>query len=235
MIKQKKNKKFRPFYVKKRLSNGEIFTGFLLKATKTFTLANGDIVRKGERGGLVNSYKKLSQNGKWWIDSKSIVTNSCVSGNAIIVNSKILDSSIEDNAIVENSTITGSVVAGKGHCMGGFVSGAYSYIEGTIYESIVEDSKIEANAQIINKSKVLNATIGENSKTVKSNDAVTISHSVIEGGASVTGNTAIIDCKIYTPDEIRDVNIINIDIKTSDESTFVKELTEKVEQLVALP
>ncbi len=160
MIKQKKNKKFRPFYVKKRLSNGEIFTGFLLKATKTFTLANGDIVRKGERGGLVKSYKSLSQNGNWWIDADSIVYNAKISDDALVINSVVEKGIICNNAIVEHGVIKNGLIRGNAQCVRSYVSGKDTCIKGIVVDSIVDSSVVEGNSQVVNSTIEKGARIG---------------------------------------------------------------------------
>lgn len=78
-----------------------------LIATRDFLLKNGDVIRKGTKGGWVSSDKSLSHEGKCWIDEKSIIQiDASVSGDAWIVQSKIgASSDIKGDAAIFKSEI----------------------------------------------------------------------------------------------------------------------------------
>lgn len=215
MNKQNNTKKFRPYYVRKKLEDGSIFRGFRLKALKTFTLANGETVRKGQLSGLVSSYKALSHTGNWWINRTSM----------------LIDGNVSENAYVEDSIIRGSVISGNAYVKGSHVSGVYNVVEGTVVDSVIEDSKICKNVQVINNSIVKNATIGEDNAA--ESEHVTITSSTVEG-ATIVGNTAVISSLVETSERIENTLVNNVAIKGKIGTSYAEEEIAKNWETLAI-
>jgi len=79
------------------------YDGFYrIKALKDFQLITGDIVKKGDLGGLVDGEHNLSQEGNCWIEFEArAFDNSIVSGNAVMKG---------DSWAYNNSIITGNAL-----------------------------------------------------------------------------------------------------------------------------
>ena len=111
---------------------------YRIKALKDFQLITGEMVHKGELGGLVDGEHNLSQEGNCWIEFEAVVYqkakvvdnavlkdyswafgNSTVSGNAVMKDNSIAfdNSTVSGNAVMknnsrarDNSTISGNAV-----------------------------------------------------------------------------------------------------------------------------
>ncbi len=89
---------------------------YRVKALKDFTLITGEIIKKNDVGGCVNSEDCLSQEGNCWIMDDSYVLGK-VSGNAVVKNRGCVFGQVSGNAIVkdygfvrENAIVTGNAV-----------------------------------------------------------------------------------------------------------------------------
>lgn len=79
---------------------------YQIKATRTFTLENGEVVKKGTLGGWVTSPESLAHRGNCWIDEESKIIDSYVSQDAYIENSIIFEGSrVAGKSFVKNSHI----------------------------------------------------------------------------------------------------------------------------------
>lgn len=79
---------------------------YQIKATRTLTLENGDVVKKGTLGGWVTSPESLSHRGNCWIDEESKIIDSYVSQDAYIENSIVFENSrVAGKSFVKNSHI----------------------------------------------------------------------------------------------------------------------------------
>ena len=91
-----------------------------IRALKDFQLITGEIVKKGDVGGLVYGEHNLSQEGNCWIEYYSCVfNNSRVMDNAVLKDHSIArdNSTISGNAVLkdcsrafDNSTVSGNAV-----------------------------------------------------------------------------------------------------------------------------
>ena len=114
---------------------------YRIKALKNFQLITGEVIRKGDFGGLVQGKHNLSQEGNCWINLNAIACH----------NSKVIDNAVmKDNSrVFDNSTISGNAV------MNG-VSKAYDHstISGN---AVMEDCSIAYKDSTITGNALLQA------------------------------------------------------------------------------
>jgi len=92
-----------------------------IRALKTFEIAKGTTVSRGDIGGYVESERNLSQDGRAWIfsdavccDSAQISGNAVASGGVVVRDSATVsgDARIRDRVIIsDDATVSGSVFA----------------------------------------------------------------------------------------------------------------------------
>ena len=84
---------------------------YRIKALKDFQLITGEIVKKGDLGGVVNGEHNLSQEGNCWIEFEArAFDNSTVSGNAVMKG----NSWAKDNSIVSGNAVMKDHSCAKG-------------------------------------------------------------------------------------------------------------------------
>lgn len=99
--------------------NGKNHVLYRIKYLKNFYIlvnkAHGKtiMVKKGELGGYVDSYKSLSQNGNCYIDPESIVFESEIKHNAVIINTYVFNSEVTDNCIMVNCKLQYNIIKGN--------------------------------------------------------------------------------------------------------------------------
>jgi len=78
---------------------------YRVRALKDFTLITGETVKKGDKGGRVESEKCLSHEGNCWIMDCAYVVGT-VSDNAVVQDSAIVYGTVSGNAVVkDNATV----------------------------------------------------------------------------------------------------------------------------------
>ena len=108
-------------------------TLYRIKALKTFTTTSGDIIRKSDLGGYVQSEKNLDQKGNSWIFKGAMaLDDSRVKDDAQLHH----DALIKDNAVIENKASAHNNVTIVGHA------------------HVSEQAVITRNAQITNHATV---------------------------------------------------------------------------------
>lgn len=129
-------------------------------------------LKRGTRGGLIESEKNLSHDGGCWVDEDSTVT-----GNAVVMgNSKIMESHIYGSAMVDT----------KGLVM---------------FSKVYGDAKILHSAEVISAEVSGKAVIkdtasidgGKNQVVTISENAVISGSSIVAGQAVVRGNSVVTD------------------------------------------
>ena len=129
---------------------------YRIKALKDFQLITGEMVKKGDLGGLVDGEHNLSQEGNCWIGYNTVVyDNSIVSGNAVMQDNSIVcgNSIVSGNAVMkdnswayDNSTVSGnavmqdnSVVCGNSIVSGNAIMKDYSCADGDSIITVTTD------------------------------------------------------------------------------------------------
>ncbi len=186
--------------------NGELIEIYRIKALKSFIDAEGNIVKKGAKGGYIETESSLSQEGSCWVADGSIVADGAY---------------VYDDALVKTSRVYGAYVAGKAIIEGSYIIGKNTKIEGTVIQSTVaDDSRVRENALIKNSNIIDGAKIGKND--AEAGIAVTIAGSTIRK-SYVTGNSVIIDSEVETRYKLVDVSI--------EGSVLVDEYAETAEKV----
>lgn len=90
-------------------------TLYRIKATKTFTAADGSVIKKGQKGGFIEKEENLSHEDRCWI-----FDNAKVYGNAKVIGSGYLHDNAQafDNAIIEGRLYDNAKAYGNAKVMG---------------------------------------------------------------------------------------------------------------------
>ena len=137
-------------------------------------------VKKGDKGGFVQSEKNLSQFGNCWIfDDSKVFNDAYVSGDAICIG----HSMIYENARVTNNAkiFSNSKVHGNSNILGN----AYICNNSNVYDRAC----IRGNAFIINDSKV-------HENALVSGNAIVSRTSIVRGNSIVSGSAEICNALI---------------------------------------
>lgn len=187
---------------------------FQVEACKSFSTKDGRKIKKGDRGGFIESEKNLSQKGSCWVFKDSIVYgDSSISGDALIDgNSTIFDSNVSEDAVVNTCTVKShSTIRGSA-----FLSNVRSISFSDISENATVSGGMIMDSCTVNRKAVIKSlgreplciketTVTDNA-TVYSN-ILNIEKCYIAGNASVgediMGNLAGScgsPCRIYLKD-----------------------------------
>ncbi len=197
-------------------------------ALKDFTLITGEEVKKGDKGGWIESEYNLSQAGRAWVKDEAIVCEKAkVVDNALICDNALATgyAQIKCNSIVsgrvtmrEHATITDKAKAKDNAVLKG-----NSLVRDNAIVS--EHSTIDDLAVIANLSMVYErAYVGENS-FIKDNskifgESVVKGMSIVGGNAEIGGSSTILEksridgnAKLYGKPIIKYPHLITKDIK----------------------
>ena len=131
---------------------------FQVVAEEDFVTINGEEVHKGDKGGYVKNEKNLSQEGKCWLDSKSVVKGdnvrikddayviwSTLSGNAVVCGqATTYRSDIGDNAVLKDNARTDFLDGyGGAELRDNAVVGGYATVNGVVHGNCVVDGNAE--------------------------------------------------------------------------------------------
>lgn len=96
------------YKLSKKKKNHENLIVYQIEALKPFTFYYDDmfrIIRKGEKGGWIESEHNLSQEGSCWIDNSVIVENARIEDDALVIDSIVCgNATVKDSAVVKNSS-----------------------------------------------------------------------------------------------------------------------------------
>ncbi len=158
------------------IPNKNQVTVYGIIALKDFYDVNGNLIKKGTKGGYIDKDSVLSQEGKCWIAEDSVVVRaSTIADDAFVSNSLIVTSIVENQAQIINSQVTGSLVCGE------------------VIKSMVNNSKVEKTGVVINSTIDKQAVIGE--CVENTSDAVTIADSKI-ASTEILGNSLVTNSTI---------------------------------------
>lgn len=142
-------------------------------------------VKRGDKGGFVESELNLSQKGNCWIYNNAYVyDDSCVSDNARIAN----DAMINDNALISGHAciIEDAKIYGNARVFGNALIGGYAHI----YDNaeILDYAYVFCNAHIYDNARISgNARVFENAKVC--GNTVVFGETCMRGTAIVLDNT----------------------------------------------
>ncbi|OQB41012.1 MAG: hypothetical protein BWY04_01108 [candidate division CPR1 bacterium ADurb.Bin160] len=153
---------------------------YRIKALKDFQLITGEMVKKGDLGGLVDGEHNLSQEGNCWISYYAGAFGK---------------SSVKDNAILkdysgafDNSTVSGNAVMN-----GDSKAYDHSTISGN---AVMKDWSRAYNSSIITENAVMQHNSCADGNSTVSGNAVMKDDSVVCGNSTVSGNAVMKDDSI---------------------------------------
>lgn len=205
------NKKFELCSDVKQWSDNIVL--YRIKALKDF-ICDGILIRKGDKGGFVQSENNLSQEGNCWIfDDAVAMEGSTVKDNASLHNQvMIFDKSIVcDNAALYNfaAMFDKSMAAGNAVLSG--------------------HAKMHAQSVIIDNACIGGCAIACDNCIISGNAKVQ-GNTIIHGNASVSGNSKLFadmeiggDAKIESPSDV-----IILGLADPDDCTFYKNTSNSI-------
>lgn len=126
-----------------------------IRACKDFTTFDGEVIRKGDKGGYIENERNLSQEGTCWIfEHGKVMDNATVKDNAIV---KYGD--LKDNAVIkDNAELYGYATVKDNAVVGG-----NSFISGVLVDG---DKTISGDFVVFNKTLLAKALENNNIQTL---------------------------------------------------------------------
>ena len=138
---------------------GKRFTLYRIISVTSFLCGNNNLVTYGKKGGYC-ALNVLSQEGRCWIDEKSIVGPNCyVSGDAQVENSLLAhDCSLGERALVSNSKIlpaSEATIRQNGRVCNSEIVGSLQLKE----DATIFDSKIKGRVQMEGQTYLIDSEV----------------------------------------------------------------------------